>query len=129
MKKIILAVISLYFVCCCISTVEIYNLIKYSFLTNNSYNECLSRYISKDIFEGINKSHFFDDKIPSKKKLKLYMLFSICNFKNGIVWMRYTFERKDLKNSVISGSYDVPMKIYIRREEWHWKIVKKEETP
>ena len=100
------------------------------FLTNDGYNGYVAKYMSRDIFNDFNDRYSFEEYKPVRKILRLYTLFSLNDFINrGIVWMYYSFEIKDKNNNIVAGSLRVPFVIYLKRDGWHWRIVRKDEEP
>jgi hypothetical protein len=121
----------IYILYCYISGIGVYKVVKYSFLTNEKYNEYVANYMTKDIFDSFNyHGAIVEENKPVKKYLKLYMLFSINDFFNKArIWMYYSFEIKNKRNEIVTGSRNVPFVLYLKKEGWHWKIVQKEEAP
>jgi hypothetical protein len=86
--------------------------------------------MSNEIFDEFNHGHYFDTKVPIKKYLNLSLQFSITDFfRNGIIWMKYTFEIRDKNDKLISGSTGIQMILILKKEGEYWKIVRVFESP
>jgi hypothetical protein len=120
----------IYIFYCYISGIGVYKAVKYSFLTNTGYNEYISRYMSKDMFDSFNDYGPIVEVVNPKKLLKLYMLFSINDFFNkGKIWMYYSFEIIDKNNNIITGARNVPFTLDLKRDGWYWRILQRNEEP
>jgi hypothetical protein len=119
-----------YIIYCYLSAIGIYNVVKYSFLTNQGYNQYISKYMTKDLFEIVNREKIVKENIINKKKLSLFMIFSINDvFNKGIIWMNYSFEIRDMQNNIVTGAWNIPMTLFLHKKNGHWRITQICETP
>jgi hypothetical protein len=110
-----------------ISILPLENAVKYSFLSNGLEPEKVSKYITNDVFYQINYDKYYF-KIY-KKKLHLVTIFAVLGLKRGYIWMNYSFEAYDKKGKIDHGSWDIPIKLDVKRVNGTWKIIKKYEEP
>ena len=62
-------------------------------------------------------------------KLSIVRIFTLHNFSDGYIWIRYTFEAKDTVGKVITGSYNIPAKWKIHKRAGKWEIAEIYEAP
>lgn len=123
-------IVILYLAYCYLSVLDVYFALRYSFLTNKGYDNYISRYMTNKLFRHFNNTDILEGYKSVKKRLHLYLFFSINDiFHSGIMWMNYSIIIMDEHNQIITGSLRVPIKIYLRRVGWHWKIVQNVESP
>lgn len=113
-----------------ISGIEIHNAVEYAFLTKNGYDQYVSKYMERQDFEHFNHTELLGKAPHPKEDLKLRMLFSINDiFRSGVIWMKYSYTLKDEHGKMITGSFDVPVKLHLKGTNGHWRIVEIEEAP
>jgi hypothetical protein len=122
---IILAGLLIYFY---LSAIEIYQAVRYAFLTDDGYDEYLAANMTPDIFQSVSRNNYQNLPYPNKKELDLWLIFSINNLvSDGIVWMDYSFVIKDERNGIFTGSWGVPIRLSVKRNGW--QIVEMHEPP
>ena len=62
-------------------------------------------------------------------KLTLIRMFTLHNFRDGYIWAYYSYEAHDTDGEIITGSWRIPTKWKIHKENGVWKIVEIIEAP
>ena len=61
--------------------------------------------------------------------LKLCRVFTWHNFKAGTLWFRYSLTVTDKNGDIITGGWDVPVRMTIKRDDGKWNITSIYEAP
>lgn len=114
--------------------VDIYNVVKEIFLTDKGYNDELSKYVSRDVFERTNIYCIYNANINNPKYKRPFKVnFSLREDsqtkKNNLVYvkMNYSVFIKDSQNKDVGGSKDIPITFTVKKTENGWYIIDKHE--
>ena len=77
----------------------------------------LERYNNRDIYEN------------AQVQVSIIRLFTIHDFSNGYIWVKYTYETQKNDMGILVSTADVISRWKIKRENGVWKIVEIKENP
>jgi len=121
---IILIIISLYLILI-IDTHSLMNRAKKIFLGEVSEND-----IKDELIKYSLNGYSNEENVIGKVNLKLFRLFTLHNFKDGIIIIYYTRVVYSNKKEIITGSWDIfPVIWKIRKINKIWNVVKIKEAP
>lgn len=133
----ILVVFALIFLSCGKSNLDtekinIYNVVKESFITDKGYSNELSKYISEEVFEKINIYNIYDVNNPDYSKpfnVDFTLNEKSQNIKKDIIYvnMVYSVSITDSKGKEIGGSSDIPITFTVNKTQNEWYIMDKYE--
>lgn len=111
---------------------DTYNVVKEAFLTDKGYSEELSKHMSQEVFKSINIYNTYAVNSPNyNKPFKADFSLNEDSRINipGIVYakMTYSVEVFDSNNKSVGGSWNVPIKLTIKKIKGEWYITKKYE--
>lgn len=112
--------------------VDIYNVVKETFLTDKGYTNELSKNISEEVFKKTNIYNAYNVNNPDYKK-PFKVDFSLKedsqNKVKDIVYVKmiYSVKITDSQNKVIGGSSDIPITFTVKIMGNDWYITEKEE--
>jgi hypothetical protein len=112
---------------------DIYNTVKEIFLTDKGYNDELSKYVSKDVFERTNIYCIYNVNSSEYKKpfkVDFYLKEDSQTVKRDLVYveMHYSAFITDSQNKAVGGSGDVPITFTVKKTENGWYIIDKHEA-
>ena len=115
-----------------IKHVDITNVVKETFLTDNGYSNELSKHISQEVFKQTNIYNAYDvNSADYKKPFKVD--FSLKEDsqtkKNDLVYVKmiYSVSIFDSQNKSVGGSKDIPITFTVKNINGEWYITEKEE--
>ncbi len=113
-------------------TVDIYNVVKEAFLTDNGYSNELSKHMSQEVFKRINIYNAYPVNNPEYKKpfkVDFTLKEDSQNVKKDIVYVKMTYSVtiKDSQSKIVGGSLDIPITFTVKRTGNEWYIIEKEE--
>ena len=103
---------------------HIYNTVNEAMITKQGYSAKIRALMSKEEFDSINvyNSYQISKEDNSNVELKLYPIAMIHNFKDGYVWMNYSITITDKSGEIIAGSWDIPIKITLKKVDGIWYL-------
>lgn len=113
--------------------VDIYDVVTEAYLTNEGYTEKIAKHMSKDVFNGINFTHYRVNNPKFSKPLKVnFTLKEVSQSKeNDLVYidMIYSIEILDSTGKTAAGSWNVPIQFTVELTANDWYIINKYEKP
>ena len=113
--------------------VDIYDVVTEAYLTNEGYTEKLSKHMSKDVFNGINRAHYMVNNPKYSEPLKVnFTLKEVSQTKeNDLVYvdMIYSIEILDSTGKILTGSWNIPIQFTVKLTANDWYIINKYEKP
>ena len=79
--------------------------------------------------DAYNYSRRADTETLGDVHLTLMRLFVLHNFKDGYVWAYYSYEARNSEGEIITGSWHIPTKWKIHKENGVWEITQIIEAP
>ena len=67
--------------------------------------------------------------VLGEAKISIFRYFVLHDFKDGYIWLVYTYEAYDLNGELITGSNLIPTKWKIHKKNGKWEIVEIFEKP
>lgn len=113
--------------------VDIYDVVKEAFLTDNGYTNELSKHMTQEIF---NRTNYKSYNVNDPKYIKPFKIdFSLKEVsqtkENDLVYvdMIYSIEIIDANTKTIGGSWGIPIQFTVKITDNGWYIIKKYERP
>lgn len=112
--------------------VDIYNIVKETFLTDKGYSKELSKHVSQEVFDKTNIYKAYDtNRAEFTKPLNInFSLKEVSQNKaNDLIYVKmiYSIEIKDSQNKIVGGSKDIPITFTVENKDSNLYIMKKEE--
>ncbi|WP_125153443.1 hypothetical protein [Clostridium rectalis] len=112
--------------------IDIYNIVKETFLTDKGYYDELSKHVSENVFKHTNIYTVYglnNPKYNKPFKINFNLKEKLQHKKNNLIFVKmiYTVEINDSQNNTIGGSYDVPITFTVKNENGNLYIISKEE--
>ncbi|WPC39657.1 hypothetical protein [Clostridium sp. JS66] len=112
--------------------VDIYNVVKESFLTDKGYSDELSKHISQEVFKHLNIYTTYPVNNPEYKrpfKVDFSLKEDSQSVKKDIIYvkMTYSVSIKDSQNKAVGGSWDIPLTLTVKKTVNGWYIIKEEQ--
>lgn len=76
-----------------------------------------------------NRSSEYQNEALVNVNLKLNIIFTIHNFRDGYIWAYYSVEARNESDELLYGSWEIPTKWKIHKENGKWEIVDIIEAP
>jgi hypothetical protein len=96
----------------------------------DDFEACVS---GKEILNDVRNSEFYDmyyrAGAVSAENVKVTTPLALHNFNKGVMYVKYTYEAFDEDGSPVAGSYKVPSKWYIEKQNGRWIVTKIDERP
>jgi hypothetical protein len=110
--------------------VDIYNIVKEAFLTENGYSVEISNRMTKEVFERINAYNRFGGlnnrpEIEKPFKIDFSLKEDSQKAKRDIIYvqMTYTIKIWDSNNKVAGSSKDIPITFTVKKTGNEWYII------
>jgi len=112
-----------------IKYVDIYDVVKEAFVTNNGYTNELSKHMTEEVFKRINYNKYNENDPKYKKPLKvdfsLREVYQTKDNENNLVYvdMIHSIKITDANNKIVSGSWDAGITFTVKIAENEWYII------
>jgi len=113
--------------------VDIYDIVKEAFLTDNGYTNEISKHMTQEIF---NRTNYKSYNVNDPKYIKPFKIdFSLKEIfqtkENDLVYvdMIYSIEITDTNHKTVGGSWSIPIQFTVKITDNEWYIIKKYERP
>jgi len=115
--------------------VDIHDIVKEAFVTDNGYTNELSKHITKTVFQSTNYKRYRVNGPEFTKPLKidfsLEEVYQTKDNKNNLIYvdMIYSIEVTDANGKTVGGSWDIPITYTVKIDKNGWCIINKHELP
>lgn len=113
--------------------VDIYNVVKESFLTDKGYSDELSKHMSEEVFRKTNIYNTYpinNAELKKSYKVDFNLKEDSQSVKKDLIYVNMTYSAiiTDLHGNCVCGSSNIPITFTVRKTGNEWYIIDKHES-